>query len=129
MSRNPLRAALTALAALLPVLALGLALTATTPPAAAALPRSASCRSATPSPGRPAAGGRCSGTASSPPATPTSTSSARSRPQGCGVPYDGDNRGHGGYLATNVANQNLLPGWLAATRPDVVLMHFGTNDV
>ncbi|WP_229399433.1 cellulose binding domain-containing protein [Micromonospora okii] len=50
-------------------------------------------------------------------------------PQGCGQPYDGDNEGHGGYLVTNVANQNLLPGWLAATDPDVVLMHFGTNDV
>jgi lysophospholipase L1-like esterase len=50
-------------------------------------------------------------------------------PQGCGVPYDGDNEGHGGFLATNVANQNLLPGWLSATRPDIVIMHFGTNDV
>ncbi|WDZ87387.1 cellulose binding domain-containing protein [Micromonospora cathayae] len=50
-------------------------------------------------------------------------------PQGCGQPYDGDNEGHGGYLVTNVANQNLLPGWLAATSPDIVLMHFGTNDV
>ncbi|MFI7433217.1 cellulose binding domain-containing protein [Micromonospora haikouensis] len=50
-------------------------------------------------------------------------------PQGCGQPYDGDNEGHGGYLVTNVANQNLLPGWLSATDPDVVLMHFGTNDV
>jgi lysophospholipase L1-like esterase len=49
--------------------------------------------------------------------------------QGCGFTYDGDNEGHGGYLATNVASQNLLPGWLAATDPDVVLMHFGTNDV
>jgi cellulase/cellobiase CelA1 len=28
-----------------------------------------------------------------------------------------------------VADQNQLPGWLSATRPDVVLMHFGTNDV
>ncbi|MGK5518503.1 cellulose binding domain-containing protein [Micromonospora sp. URMC 107] len=50
-------------------------------------------------------------------------------PQGCGQPHDGDNEGHGGYLVTAVANQNLLPGWLAATRPDIVLMHFGTNDV
>lgn len=50
-------------------------------------------------------------------------------PQGCGVPYDGDNEGHGGALVTAVADQNQLPGWLAATRPDVVLMHFGTNDV
>ncbi|RCG20994.1 cellulose-binding protein [Sphaerisporangium album] len=50
-------------------------------------------------------------------------------PQGCSVPYDGDNEGHGGALVTNVADQNQLPGWLSATRPDVVLMHFGTNDV
>jgi lysophospholipase L1-like esterase len=48
---------------------------------------------------------------------------------GCGVSYDGDNEGHGGYLATNIANQNQLPGWLSATRPDVVMMHLGTNDV
>lgn len=50
-------------------------------------------------------------------------------PQGCGVPYDGDNEGHGGFLATGIANQNQLPGWLAATTPDVVMMHLGTNDV
>ncbi|KAJ1306524.1 hypothetical protein OPQ81_007525 [Rhizoctonia solani] len=49
--------------------------------------------------------------------------------QGCGIPYDGDNEGHGGYLATGIANQNLLPGWLAATTPDVVAMTLGTNDV
>ncbi|GIF14642.1 cellulose binding domain-containing protein [Actinoplanes teichomyceticus] len=48
--------------------------------------------------------------------------------QGCGFPYDGENEGHGGYLVTNVAGQSLLTGWLAATDPDVVLMHFGTND-
>jgi lysophospholipase L1-like esterase len=50
-------------------------------------------------------------------------------PQGCGVTYDGDNEGHGGALVTTVADQNQLPGWLSATRPDIVLMHFGTNDV
>ncbi|MEE6259852.1 cellulose binding domain-containing protein [Plantactinospora sonchi] len=50
-------------------------------------------------------------------------------PQGCGQPYDGDNEGHGGALVTTVADQNQLPAWLSATRPDVVLMHFGTNDV
>ncbi len=50
-------------------------------------------------------------------------------PQGCGVTYDGDNEGHGGYLATNIASQNMLPGWLSATLPDVVMMHLGTNDV
>jgi lysophospholipase L1-like esterase len=50
-------------------------------------------------------------------------------PQGCGVPYDGDGEGHGGALVTAVADQNQLVGWLDATHPDVVLMHFGTNDV
>ncbi|WP_151772337.1 GDSL-type esterase/lipase family protein [Streptomyces abyssomicinicus] len=50
-------------------------------------------------------------------------------PQGCGQEYDGDNEGHGGELVTNTAGQNLLPARLAATRPDVVMMHFGTNDV
>jgi lysophospholipase L1-like esterase len=50
-------------------------------------------------------------------------------PPGCGVGYDGDNEGHGGYLATNIANQNQLPGWLSATHPDIVMMHLGTNDV
>lgn len=49
---------------------------------------------------------------------------------GCGLTgWDGDNEGHGGYQATGIANQNQLPGWLAATDPDVVLMHLGTNDV
>jgi len=47
----------------------------------------------------------------------------------CGTPFDGDNDGHGGFLATNIANQNLLPGWLSATNPDIVIMHLGTNDV
>ncbi len=50
-------------------------------------------------------------------------------PQGCAQAYDGDNEGHGGALVTNVANQNQLPGWLSATNPNIVLMHFGTNDV
>jgi len=49
---------------------------------------------------------------------------------GCNLAnWDGDNEGHGGYQATGIANQNLLPGWLAAGRPDIVLMHLGTNDV
>ena len=50
-------------------------------------------------------------------------------PQSCGQAHDGDNEGHGGELATNVADQKLLPGRLASTRPDIVVMHFGTNDV
>jgi lysophospholipase L1-like esterase len=49
--------------------------------------------------------------------------------QGCGIPYDGDNEGHGGILATNMASQSQLPPWLAATSPDIVMMHLGTNDV
>jgi len=50
---------------------------------------------------------------------------------GCnyGYSYDPDNEGHAGYLATNIANQNQLPGWLSAAKPDIVLMHLGTNDV
>ncbi|MEO3858233.1 cellulose binding domain-containing protein [Acrocarpospora sp. B8E8] len=48
---------------------------------------------------------------------------------GCSVAHDGDNEGHGGFQATGIANQNQLPPWLAATRPDIVLMHLGTNDI
>ncbi|WP_308167410.1 GDSL-type esterase/lipase family protein [Catellatospora tritici] len=49
---------------------------------------------------------------------------------GCGLNgWDGDNEGHGGFQATGIANQNQLPGWLAATHPDIVLMHLGTNDI
>ncbi|SPO06844.1 related to acetylxylan esterase [Cephalotrichum gorgonifer] len=50
--------------------------------------------------------------------------------QGCGFAYDGENEGHGGYLATNIASQGLLPGWLSASGgADVVMVHLGTNDV
>ncbi len=48
---------------------------------------------------------------------------------GCGFTHDGENEGHGGILATNIVRDNQLPGWLASARPDVVLMHLGTNDV
>ncbi|GAA1008164.1 hypothetical protein Aple_071050 [Acrocarpospora pleiomorpha] len=50
---------------------------------------------------------------------------------GCnyGFAYDGDHEGHGGFSATGIADQNQLPPWLAAARPDVVLMHLGTNDM
>jgi lysophospholipase L1-like esterase len=47
----------------------------------------------------------------------------------CGVSFDGDNEGHGGYLATGIDSNNQLPAWLAATNPDVVMMQLGTNDV
>lgn len=43
--------------------------------------------------------------------------------QGCGFTYDGANEGHGGILATGIVSQKQLPGWLANTKPDVVMMH------
>lgn len=49
--------------------------------------------------------------------------------QGCGVSHDGDNEGHGGILATNMADANQLVSWLDSSHPDIVLMHLGTNDV
>jgi lysophospholipase L1-like esterase len=49
-------------------------------------------------------------------------------PQGCGFTYDGENEGHGGILATNMANDNQLPPWLSATNPNIVMMFLGTND-
>lgn len=49
--------------------------------------------------------------------------------QGCGFSHDGDNEGHGGALVTDVAASGQAAAWFAATRPQVVLMHFATNDV
>lgn len=48
---------------------------------------------------------------------------------GCAVAHDGDHEGHGGFSATGIADQNQLPPWLASARPDIVLMHLGTNDL
>jgi lysophospholipase L1-like esterase len=50
---------------------------------------------------------------------------------GCnpGYPYDFDHEGHGGFSATGIADTDQLPAWLAASRPDVVMMHLGTNDM
>ncbi|MEV4345023.1 cellulose binding domain-containing protein [Actinoplanes sp. NPDC049596] len=50
---------------------------------------------------------------------------------GCnpGFAYDTDHEGHGGFSATGIAANNQLPPWLAAARPDVVLVHLGTNDM
>jgi lysophospholipase L1-like esterase len=48
---------------------------------------------------------------------------------GCSVPFDIDHEGHAGFAATGIADQNQLPAWLAATSPDIVLMHLGTNDM
>lgn len=47
----------------------------------------------------------------------------------CGTAFDGDNEGHGGYLATDIAAKDQLPAWLETADPDVVLMHLGTNDL
>jgi len=49
--------------------------------------------------------------------------------QGCGFTYDGENDGHGGFLATGIVSNNQLPGWLAVSKPDIVMMMLGTNDV
>lgn len=49
--------------------------------------------------------------------------------QGCGFAHDGDHEGHGGALVTNVAASGEAAAWFAAARPQVVLMHFATNDV
>jgi hypothetical protein len=48
---------------------------------------------------------------------------------GCSVPFDEDHEGHAGFAATGIADQNLLPAWLTADSPDIVLMHLGTNDM
>ena len=48
---------------------------------------------------------------------------------GCSVSFDSDCEGHGGYSATGIADNDQLPPWLAATNPDIVLMHLGTNDM
>ena len=48
--------------------------------------------------------------------------------QGCPRAYDDAGEGHAGFLVTDVADNNLLPPWLRVANPDIVLMHFGTND-
>ncbi|GIH19889.1 cellulose binding domain-containing protein [Rugosimonospora africana] len=50
---------------------------------------------------------------------------------GCnpGYTYDWDHEGHGGYSATGIADNNQLPPWLDAAKPDIVLVHLGTNDM
>lgn len=47
----------------------------------------------------------------------------------CGTNFDGDNEGHGGFKAMDIANDGDLVTWLNAANPDVVMMHLGTNDV
>ncbi|KAJ3025138.1 hypothetical protein HDV00_000321 [Rhizophlyctis rosea] len=45
------------------------------------------------------------------------------------ITYDGDNEGHAGFRATDIANNNQLVGWLATNPADIILMHLGTNDI
>ncbi|KAF2750520.1 carbohydrate esterase family 3 protein [Sporormia fimetaria CBS 119925] len=47
----------------------------------------------------------------------------------CAFPYDGEHEGRPGSLAIEYVQKNWLPGILSATKPDVVLVHLGTNDV
>jgi hypothetical protein len=47
---------------------------------------------------------------------------------GQNVDFDKDNEGHSGAKVTDYASNNSLPPWLNATRPDMIIMHVGTND-
>ncbi len=53
--------------------------------------------------------------------------------QSCNGAPNVQTEGHGGYLVTDLVGNGQhaseLPQWTAADKPDVVLMHFGTNDV
>ena len=42
--------------------------------------------------------------------------------------WDLHHEGHSGYLAINIANNNLK-GWLASAKPDLIMFMLGTNDV
>ncbi len=49
--------------------------------------------------------------------------------QSCGSAPNVQTEGHGGFLITASTTLSAMPGWFASDRPDIVLMHFGTNDV
>jgi lysophospholipase L1-like esterase len=53
--------------------------------------------------------------------------------QVCGSAPNVQTEGHGGYLVTDLVGAGIhaaeLPRWCSADTADVVLMHFGTNDV
>jgi lysophospholipase L1-like esterase len=53
----------------------------------------------------------------------------------CGFTYDGENKGHSGYLVTEVSSGNyirpqegIIEPWLRKSNLDVAIIHFGTND-
>jgi lysophospholipase L1-like esterase len=39
------------------------------------------------------------------------------------------NEGHGGMQVTDLASSGQLESWLSSTNPDIIIMHFGTNDI
>jgi acyl-CoA thioesterase-1 len=41
--------------------------------------------------------------------------------------FDTDHEGHSGFRTTDILGG--LPAWLAANKPDIVLLHIGTNDI
>lgn len=47
-------------------------------------------------------------------------------PQECRDNFDWDHEGHSGHRVDDILP--LLPGWLSANRPDIVLLHLGTVD-
>jgi lysophospholipase L1-like esterase len=47
-------------------------------------------------------------------------------PEECRDNFDWDHEGHSGYRVDDILP--LLPGWLSANRPDIVLLHLGTVD-
>lgn len=53
-----------------------------------------------------------------------------SQSQGCApTGSDADHEGHGGYLVTQSVANGDTRQWLEQNTPDVLLLHFGTNDV
>lgn len=42
--------------------------------------------------------------------------------------WDHHHEGHSGYLASDIAEYDLV-GWLISTKPDIVMFMLGTNDV
>ncbi|KAK4165589.1 esterase TesA [Cladorrhinum sp. PSN259] len=57
--------------------------------------------------------------------------SMNNNPENCkssAVGFDTHHEGHSGWQAINIAN-DYLPGWLNASKPDIVQFMLGTNDV
>ena len=71
----------------------------------------------------------CCGNTCRAPGTRTPISSAACGTPSAQAPSTPTTRATAAIFATQIANNNLLPGWLSATNPDIVLMMLGTNDV